>query len=86
MRGISAFVLDVLLPGLFASLFAFSILISARKSWRKRHQVQPQGRKTGLGKARVASTAILIWITLMFGVSYVQLRIHYDLWALHRKM
>ena len=82
MRGLSAFVLTVLLPSLFATLVGFAVLASLRKSWRDRYPFPDQPRALGIGKGLLTSFAVFIWAMLMFWVSYAHLRIHYDLWTL----
>jgi len=81
MRGFAGFVLDVLFPGLFASLLGFGVLANIRRARRK--------RDLAAGRPPQASTDVfgtivfvMIFLVLPLSVTYVHLRIHYDLWAL----
>ena len=84
MRGFAGFALDVLLPALFASFFGFGILVAFRKARRERRPPVelPRAGTVDISKGLVGPVAVLVWAVLMLSVSYVHLRIHYDLWAL----
>jgi hypothetical protein len=79
MRGFAGFVWDVLFPGLFASLIGLGILANIRRAPRKRDLAAKRPWRAG-GPGTVI--LVMIFLVLPLSLTYVHLRIHYDLWTL----
>jgi hypothetical protein len=82
MRGFAGFALDVLLPGLFASFFGFGILVAVRKARRERRRREEQSQAPTFQKGLETLIVVLVFLLMPLSITYANLRIHYDLWAL----
>ena len=82
MRGVLGFVPDVILPVLFATCFGLSILFAARKARLERHR-HDERRQARIQRRVLQTPSVLsILLVMPLGITYLNSRIHYDLWML----